>query len=272
MTKQQINSVSEAILIIKELQKICKEQREENRRLKQEIFTYNARLQCEKERKDFMKHFKSKMKGKIFNAQEVQNIISGNKTMFREVIKPQTYGEHAPSFQKYSDVFCFKILGMIETIKCPYQIGQKIFCKENYEEWDDGLVYKADNLPANIVSKWKPAQHMKQEHSRLTLLIKEIRVERLAEISEADAIKEGATSRPNCDGYANKYDGWCMDWSKVGEASRWATNGKTLSESDICMGSAQYAFAHYWNATHKKPEEKWEANPFVFVYQFELIK
>jgi hypothetical protein len=59
MTKQQINSVSEAILIIKELQKICKEQREEIRRLKQEIFTYNARLECEKERKDFIKHFKN---------------------------------------------------------------------------------------------------------------------------------------------------------------------------------------------------------------------
>ena len=28
------------------------------------------------------------MKGKIFNTQEVQAIIAGNKTMFREVIKP----------------------------------------------------------------------------------------------------------------------------------------------------------------------------------------
>ena len=29
------------------------------------------------------------MKGKIFNAQEVQAIIAGTKTMFREVIKPR---------------------------------------------------------------------------------------------------------------------------------------------------------------------------------------
>lgn len=31
----------------------------------------------------------NKMKGKIFNAQEVQAILNGSKVMFREVIKPQ---------------------------------------------------------------------------------------------------------------------------------------------------------------------------------------
>jgi len=41
------------------------------------------------------------MKGKIFNAQEVQALIAGNKTQFREVIKPQPSGELAASFQKY---------------------------------------------------------------------------------------------------------------------------------------------------------------------------
>jgi hypothetical protein len=119
------------------------------------------------------------MKGKIFNAHEVQSIISGNMTMFREVIKE--IGK-----VKLNSGGAGLYFG-----KCPYQVGQKIFCKETFEIWGDGLVYKADNSPANIVCKWKPAQHMKQEHSRLTLQIKEIRVEKLSEISEEDAIAEG---------------------------------------------------------------------------------
>jgi hypothetical protein len=173
------------------------------------------------------------MKGKIFNAQEVQSILNGSKTMFREVIK------HKDSSRE----------------RCPYQVGQKIFCKETFEIWDDGLVYKADNSPANIVSKWKPAQHMKQEHSRLTLLIKEIRVEKLGDISEEDAIKEG------------KYLDRCACLPRK----------KDKSPIDACF--SQYfcyihgeEFKHAWNATHKKPEEKFEANPWVWVISFEVMK
>ena len=32
------------------------------------------------------------------------------------------------------------------------------------------------------------------------------------------------------------------------------------------------AFATFWNATHKKPEEKFEVNPFVWVVDFKINK
>lgn len=210
------------------------------------------------------------MKGKIFNAQEVQAIIAGTKTMFREVIKPKI------NLENYSlpDECGMELL----LSECPYQVGQKIFCKESFAEVEVGagmgyntgkaIIRRADD---DYDVKWKPAQHMKQEHSRLTLEITNIKVERLADISKEDAIKEGATSRPNCHGYANRYEGWCMNWNKVGEASKWASN-RTLSESDVCMGSAQYAFGNFWNKTHKKPEEKFEANPFIWVVDFKINK
>ena len=244
------------------------------------------------------------MKGKVFTAQEVQAIIAGNKTMFREVIKPQPI-----QLKGFSDVYfdCYskgnpwnwytkgnkQPLGTIA--KCPYQVGQKIFVKERFFEeihpdslrkngkihyaascdyevikvdGDGFQIFYKDGTPA---SPWKSPVHMKQEHSRLTLEITDIKVERLAEISKEDAIKEGATSRPNCHGYANRYEGWCMNWKKVDEASKWASNRKTLSESDVCMGSPQYAFINSWIATHKKPEEKFEANPFVWVVDFKII-
>jgi hypothetical protein len=212
------------------------------------------------------------MKGKIFNAQEVQSILNGSKTMFREVIKPRIKVEN----YKLDDGSGIGMEILLE--ECPYQVGQKIFVKESFDGYADSkllnkynILYRADGKLSKG-SSWKPAQQMKQEHSRITLEITDIKVERLQDISKEDAIKEGATSRPNCHGYANRYEGWCMNWNKVGETSKWASNRKTLSESDICMGSAQYAFINSWIATHKKPEEKFEANPFVWVVDFKINK
>ena len=200
------------------------------------------------------------MKAKIFNSQEVQAIIDGKKTMFREVIKPypvlsddksywefkgvQWAGENSSYAKNFGDNARPEMPDL-----CPYQIGQKIKPKPKSGSID---------LQLRLFG--------------IELLIKKIRVERLADISEDDAIKEGATSRPHCHGYANIYNGWSMDWSKVGEASKWASNRKTLSESDVCMGSAQYAFGNFWNSTHKKLEEKWEANPWVWVVDFKINK
>jgi len=31
-------------------------------------------------------------------------------------------------------------------------------------------------------------------------------------------------------------------------------------------------FEQVWNATHKKPEEKFEANPWVWAIDFEVVK
>ena len=181
------------------------------------------------------------MKGKIFNAQEVQAMLNGSKVQFRKVIK------HKDSSREI----------------CPYQVGQKIFAKESFcpvndEQFGDKnwIDYRAtpkyaeshpagwDNEPESPDAlKWKPAQHMKQEHSRLTLLIKEIKVERLADISEEDAIAEG---------FKNTF---------VGFQHPVYNPGRTANQD----------FEIFWNATHKKPEKKFEASPWVWCVSFEVI-
>lgn len=147
-------------------------------------------------------------KGKIFNAQEVQAIISGNKTQFREVIKPQPIFE---TNEEYCVVETAKWLSALLEIKLPYQVGQKIFVKENF--WVN---------------------------------IKEIRVERLADISEEDAIAEGIPL-------------------SVEFKDRYYTPENNYAVPKI-------AFMRWWNSTHKKPEEKFEANPWVWSIQFEVVK
>lgn len=204
------------------------------------------------------------MKGKVFIAQEVQSILNGSKVMFREVIKPQPIQPEG-----FSDAYfdCYnksnqwnwwtkdnkQLLGQI--VKCPYQVGQKIFCKEKFSiiknvnfnypphDWrrDGQYIYEADaarSVGMYGCVKWKPAQHMKQEHSRLTLQIKSIGVERLQELTFGDALREGIS-----DTFEGSYD------------------GEMLLEK----------FKDDWNATHKKPEEKFEASPFIWKIHFEVI-
>jgi len=193
------------------------------------------------------------MKGKVFTAQEVQAILKGSKVMFREVIK---FSELEKKIMCKADEPY-----LAELIKCPYQVGQKIFCKESFrifdkfDCWDlkgasckcsnhlvDGLpIYAADQNC--FETYWKPAQHMKQEHSRLTLRITGIKVERLADISEEDAIAEG---------FKNTF---------VGFQHPVYNPGRTANQD----------FEIFWNATHKKPKEKFEADPWVWVVSFEAI-
>ena len=192
------------------------------------------------------------MKGKIFNAQEVQAIIAGNKTMFREVIKIQPANENqvfstVASSIRNKDIGTHNFINPKATweqtkkFKCPYQVGETIFCKErffvsNYIE----LRYEA-NLSIDEKYYWLPAIKMKQEHSRLTLEITDIKVERLGEISEKDAFKEG-----------------------VERTDEWTGCAEDLYFKD--------AFKFNWNATHKKLEEKFEANLFVWVVDFKINK
>ena len=131
------------------------------------------------------------MKGKIFNAQEVQAIIAGNKTMFREVIKPQPNSNINPVKLDY---LCWQWATKESRRECPYQVRQKIFVKEKFARSFDneGNPIAILEVDSKQERKWRPAQQMKQEHSRLTLEITDIKVERLGEISEEDCHKEGA--------------------------------------------------------------------------------
>lgn len=191
------------------------------------------------------------MKGKIFNAQEVQSILNGSKVMFREVIKPQ------PEFPPIEGQLRFSDREILQ-IKCPYQVGETIFVKETFALKTKGghrfnfapfISYEAASKDFSFMKRVSPVR-MKQEHSRLTLRIKSVKVERLADISEEDCLKEGVETFMNFGEIAY------IDYSKKHHA----------------LYNARESFATLWNSTHKKPEEKWEANPWVFAYEYEVIK
>ena len=221
------------------------------------------------------------MKGKTFTAQEVQAIIAGNKTMFREICKRQPSEQRKPYLiEKTVGGFSGRT-GIAYPFGEPsYKVRQKIFVKERWgigsrpDQFGGykGFEYKADcfgdnenlpcyeidydKLPKNIeidnwIGNWEQARLMPEWASRLTLEITDIKVERLGEISEEDCHKEGAVFIGK---KTHKKEHGFEPWWHV---------------SDF---SARGYFHRFWNATHKKPEEKFEANPFVWVVDFKINK
>ncbi len=86
--------------------------------------------------------------------------------------------------------------------KCPYgQVGYRIWVRETWAKdipANDKAVYRADGeltgtqFGLRRLPKWKPSIHMPRWASRITLEITGVRVERLQDISEDDALAQGA--------------------------------------------------------------------------------
>lgn len=228
------------------------------------------------------------MKGKIFNAQEVQAIIAGNKTMFREVLKTQTKTNEPLNLAYTTPYRTWEWGNSGVYVEEPYEVGQKIFCKEAFALRDkDGKyfqfrpfkAYKAD--AESDFAQWKLAQHMKQEHSRLTLEITDIKVERLKDISEEDAIKEGVNKLFTEEEMKHVLRVHQIEKNDTYKNYLWHGHiGRTITKKQSdeweyqCSAyeKAKDSFFSLWNATHKKPEEKFEANPFVWVVDFKINK
>ncbi len=112
--------------------------------------------------------------------------------------------------------------------------------------------------PLGWPQKWKPSIHMKKMYARLWLQVVNIRVERLQDISEDDAIAEGIDRE------------WCSETvPETGQdASGWGyrdysdPSGLTFEESPI------YSFLTLWQSINEKRGFSWFTNPWVWVVEF----
>ncbi len=118
------------------------------------------------------------------SAPMVRAILEGRKTMTRRVIKFNLSGRVEFKNRQWH------IADPNAILACPYQIGQTLWVRESFNYDEDTIYYKADgNHPSKY--KWKPSIFMPRWASRITLEVTDIKVERLQEISEEDAQKEG---------------------------------------------------------------------------------
>jgi len=169
--------------------------------------------------------------------------------------------------------------GTVHRIYPVIQPGDRLWVKEA-AAWVSGWGwrYRADNddlsemREQGEVGRWRSPIHMSRLASRITLTVTDVRVQRVQDISEEDAVAEGATAREKCSGFLGREIGWSMDWSRVGQLSAYAFRPPggpakaPLKEGDISLGNPKMAFASYFNDLHGP--EAWDRNDWVWAYSF----
>jgi hypothetical protein len=118
-----------------------------------------------------------------------------------------------------------------------------------YRDKHNKFYYKADHTEAEPYAHngWKPSIFMPRAACRLFLEITDVRIERLRDISEEDAIKEGVLHYKFCGSFsAYLYKDYSME-----------TPG---------FAYAKPSFETLWKKING--EESWTANPWVWVIEF----
>lgn len=156
--------------------------------------------------------------------------------------------------------------------KCPYgKIGDTLWVRETWSEHNGEYAYKASldlfkqtnwykeikktfdfyNAPLedNCI-KWRPSIFMPRAASRITLKITNIKVERVQDISEEDAIKEGVQPTSYCAG-CGRISGNCD------------CPAGTITEKTVPL------FKSLWIKING--QESWDSNPFCWCVQFEKL-
>ena len=107
-----------------------------------------------------------------------------------------------------------------------------MWVRETFADWGGGTdryQYRADTSEfdskltqeAGHVIRWKPSIHMPRLASRITLEIVSVRVERLKEISEADALAEGVI---RCDSFTTLRNSFGRVWEQINGTGSWEAN------------------------------------------------
>lgn len=152
------------------------------------------------------------MKPIIFNSEMIKAVLDGRKTMTRRIIKPQPdkrivqfgkangTGWKEPLWQGMTGGGFDDCCPVGDWIKCPFgKVGDELWVRESFVEGRIMSVYRPPNYAyeANMYTnsrtnpqkihvdfKWKPASCMPREASRITLEIKDVRIERVQEIGD----------------------------------------------------------------------------------------
>lgn len=216
----------------------------------------------------------------LFSAPMIRALIEGRKTQTRRILKPQPqghvwrYGWSLEDGATWSD--------SATTGKIKIWAGDRLWVRESVTRFDKGTCdqhvwYRAGHntdefyqrylysMAGSTDGEWPhnegpaggapykvPSIHMPRWASRLTLNVTDVRVERLQDISESDAIAEGCT--PTADG-------------KFLIPGQFLASDATVPRT---APSAVSAFGSLWRQING--DDSWDANPWVAAYTFRVIK
>ena len=215
----------------------------------------------------------------LFSGPMVRALLEGSKTQTRRVVKPQfatdaipcemgATNERGHQISGHSGMWWCDAEGNHEkAVRCPYgKPGDRLWVRETWSDECDHhwVMYRADHRAERrscgevfdacsadelrTLHVWSPSIHMPRWASRITLEITGVRVERLQDICEADAIAEGCAKNHN-----NYYWGGPH---KAGGLKQMAT--------------ARQAYQDLWESINGPGS--WDANPWVWVVAFKRVE
>ena len=211
----------------------------------------------------------------IFSGPMVRAILDGRKTQTRRAVKPKYPIEFFGGKGEEGDPRCWgygpcddgtwALLdnrdGDSESwqIPCPYGVsGDRLWVRETWGlHRDYERVYETDkkpcvgflgylatddddSCPKTIINRWRPSIHMPRWASRITLEVVEVRVQRVQDISEADAVAEGCRQH----------------------------------ESAILSRAVGYraTFRELWDSLNANRGHGWATNPWVWAITFKRLE
>lgn len=207
----------------------------------------------------------SKERPILFSGEMIRAILSGSKTQTRRVVKPRssaTIVGRNDAGQLDNTVPREQPDWVYTTAKCPYGVpGDKLYVRETWGIFtrfnSEKLMcvwYKASGLNSPVTNvplerrfpeiddglKWHPSIFMPKKYARLWLEITEVRVQRLYEITEADAKAEG-----------------------------WPEPSAGLV--GVRKAVPVLWFCDLWDSINAKRGYSWESNPFVWCLTFRKV-
>jgi hypothetical protein len=194
----------------------------------------------------------------LFSGPIIRAILEGRKTQTRRVVKPRPPADHPfpqpcvndgywwnDSKDDHDDVSFWPTYSTC--LPCPYgKPGDRLWVRETHMIHGGEIAYAATDQHLVGCDRWKPSIHMPRWASRITLEITGVRVERLDDISEADAMAEGA-ERPVLS--ATELDGIPVH---------------------PMTGSYADGFRDLWESINGP--ESWAENPWVWVVEFQKVE
>lgn len=194
----------------------------------------------------------------LFNGDMVRALLDGRKTQTRRIVKTcRERGMQGPVVRgKKGEVATISFAATAGL--CPYgQPGDRLWVREThgykirsvggtphesiaYRATDPDAVHCYGSSGDEVAMKWRPSIFMPRRHSRITLEIVSVRVERLQDIKPEDCIAEG------CTGGHGSISGY----------------GYSATEKEH--------FRNLWESINGP--ESWEANPWVWVVEFKRVE
>ena len=214
----------------------------------------------------------------LFSAPMVLAIMAGKKTQTRRIVKPAPgkqsewltddllnsvpHGElikggwqmHHPRAGQVMDGVHIEHDSPLGWIKGPYGVkDDQLWVREAFTVINGEPVYRSDKRDrnGNLIGeaaygttpvKWKPSIHMPRAFSRTQLEITDIRIERLVNITQGDAVAEG------------------MDDTR---------DMKPEPGRIFLAGGPRAAFKELWRKING--EDSWDKNPWVWVVEFRKL-